>query len=128
MMGVEFSQVLPFGIGFGVFIGTILFCLRLIPHKVITNSVVFQDKETFLSRLKLALAKVSYHSKSETDKLWMWEYKGGDFWEGRLVLENISIQIEESSATITGPKSVIETLQQELSEKHFVVMTNDPTS
>lgn len=66
-MGLDFGQVLAVGIWGGVAFGLIFGLVTAFLTKAVTISAGFQDKETFLSRLNVALAEIGYHPHSQTE-------------------------------------------------------------
>lgn len=110
MRGMEFGQVLSVGrwggIGFGLSFGFVTAFLM----KAVTISMTFQDKKAFLSRLNVALAEIGYHPKSQTESFLT--YKPS--LQAGLLTGKISIQIEDTSATIVGPNTYIKNCKNSL--------------
>lgn len=95
------------GIAFGLLFGLIMAFFM----KAITLSMTFKDKETFLSQLNVALAEIGYHPQSQTGNFLT--YKPS--FQAGLLAGRISVQIEQSSATVVGPSTYIKKLQKRIS-------------
>lgn len=108
---LEFGQVfLRVGIWGGIAFGLLFGFAMAFFVKAVTISVTFQDKKTFLSRINLALAEMGYHPQSQNENFLT--YKPS--FQAGLLAGNISVSIENSSATIVGPNSYIKKLQKRL--------------
>ncbi len=110
MMGLEFGQVLRVGIWSGIAFGLLFGFVMAFFMKAITISVAFQDKESFLSRLNVALAELGYHPQSQTETFLT--YKPS--FQAGLLAGKISVQIEQSSATIVGPLTYLKKLRKRI--------------
>ncbi len=110
MMGWEFGQVLRVGIWGGIAFGLLFGFVMAFFVKAVTISVAFQDKEAFLQRLNVALAELGYHPQSQTKTFLT--YKPS--FQAGLLAGKISVQIEQSSATIVGPSTYLKKLQKRI--------------
>ena len=110
MMGLEFGQVLRVDIWVGIAFGLLFGFVMAFFMKAVTTSVTFQDKKVFLSRLNVALAEIGYYPQSQTESFFT--YKPS--FQAGLLAGKISVQIENSSATIVGPNTYIKKLQKRL--------------
>ena len=107
----SFKEVLPTTFWFGPFFGLIFVILRLTVGKIVEESIPFESKEDFLSRLKTVFDEVQYRQKSETDEVSEWTCVDGV----SLHLGSVFVKLGDDSATIVGPKTVVKRLTRELS-------------
>ncbi|MBC8175385.1 MAG: RDD family protein [Candidatus Marinimicrobia bacterium] len=110
MMDLEFESVLHLGIWYGIAFGLLFGFLMAFPFKAVTISETYQDKNAFLARLNIALAKIGYHTQSQTEIFTT--YKPSI--QAGLLSGKISVQIEDSSCTIVGPEIHIKKLKKQL--------------
>lgn len=80
--------------------------------KAVTISVTFQDKKAFLSRLNVVLAEIGYHPESQAESFLTYK----PVHQSRLFDINISVQIDDNSATIVSPNAYIKKLQKWLQQ------------
>lgn len=109
-MGLDFGQVLAVGIWGGVAFGLIFGFVTAFFTKAATISADFQDKETFLSRLNVALAEIGYHPQSQTETFFT--YKPS--FQAGLLSGKISVQLEHGSAMIVGPSTYVKKLRKRI--------------
>src|SRR5207244_3364787 len=94
------------GIAFGFFSGFMMaFSLR-----AITISIKFEDRETFLSKLRTALAKIGYHPDTQVGA----EFVFKPSFRAGLFASSISIELEHGLATIVGPATHVKRLLKRL--------------
>ncbi|MBI4801205.1 MAG: hypothetical protein HY796_01660 [Elusimicrobia bacterium] len=115
IMGVGFGQSLHnviismcFGLVFVLSIGVGM----AFTMKAITVPVTFQDRKAFLSRLNVVLAEIDYHPVSQIGSFLT--YKPS--FQAGLLAGNISVQIDDNSATMVGPSCYIKKLQKWLQQ------------
>jgi hypothetical protein len=106
--GVDFRQILDVYIWFGIFFGLLLGGITAFFMKAYKVMVWYQDQEAFLAQLNIAAAELGYHPSVQTDT---WLTFTPPIPTGLLSGE-ISVMLDQGSATITGPATYVKKLQK----------------
>jgi hypothetical protein len=106
--GVDFRQILDVYIWFGLFFGLLLGVIIAFFMKAYRVMVRYQDREAFLAQLNIAVRELGYHPSVQTDA---WLTFTPPIPTGLLSGE-ISVMIDQGSATITGPATYVKKLQK----------------
>lgn len=106
-----FSEILPFGLGAGLFFGIFFGLTMGFFVKGETISIKTPDQRQFVSRLKAAMAELGYNRGERNGDCWTFKpsVKAG------LAAGRISIQFMEDKAVLVGPKMYLEKLRKRLS-------------
>ena len=110
-----FRSVLPFGIAFGVLTAAVGVYLRTVPFKIVTDSLPFDDRETFLSRLDRSLEMAGYaatsESESDSDDLRVFECAQS---LDSLYKRNVTVRLADGTAILVGPKASLKRVRKAL--------------
>jgi len=98
--------------GIGAWVGFILFVSIILAFAGMkgTLSVPVSDRNNFLQRINAAITGLRYRPLSQTENLLI--YKPPVI--GGLLAEKISVQLEQGSAIITGPRGLLKKIEQRL--------------
>jgi hypothetical protein len=111
----SFLSVLPFGIALGVLLAAVGVYLRTVPFKLVTGSLPFDNRETFLFKLDRALQKAGYvpkaESESDSDDLRVFECAQS---LDSLYKRNITVELGDDTASLVGPKASLKRVRKAL--------------
>lgn len=107
IMSIILPVIVLFDVGFGLVFGF----LMAFAHKASTISINFQNRDTFLPRLTTAINELGFRPESQSQNTFI--YKGTGLRE-KLYNPLISVQIEQTSATIVGPAVYVRKLQRKV--------------
>jgi len=110
MMGMDFGQVLRIGIWTGIAFGLSFGFVMAFFMKADTISIHIQDQGAFMARLNVGLAELGYHPESRTENFLTFKPS----FQAGLLAGRISVQIEQSSATIVGPSAYVKKMQKRI--------------
>jgi len=110
LVGDPFEQVLPIGFWFGPLMGLFMTIMRFTTGRIVEDSITYDGKEDFPTRLKSAFDKVKYRLETENGNVSEWKCVG-DGWD-QLILDNVTVQLGDASAIVIGPKSVVKKLKE----------------
>jgi hypothetical protein len=111
----EWLAIMAAGVGAGVVVGVgfglLLGFLNAFNYKSSTISVSFQDGDEFFRRLEAAIKELGFRPEAKSQKTFI--YKRTAFRE-KLMKPRISVQMEQTSATIVGPAGYIGKLRKKI--------------
>jgi hypothetical protein len=109
-----FGEILPIGFWFGPVMGLVMGIQRFTAGKVIEIKLPIENAEDFPLKVEEAMEKIGYKLESETGVTSKWRSSGNMNHTAMdaLILSNIVIEIQDSSATISGPKVVVNKLSE----------------
>jgi len=115
MRGESFADVLPFGLGAGMFFGLFFGITMAFFLRGATATVFVSDRNAFVSRLNVATSQLGYNPATQTEDFFT--YKPS--FQAGLAAGRISVQLFERRAVIVGPKMYVKKLLRRLASESF---------
>lgn len=106
-----FGEILPYGIGCGLWFGVLFGLTMAFFLRGETVSLEAGDKRDFISRLNVATAQLGYNPASESEDFLT--YKPS--MQAGLAAGRISVQLQGGRAVIVGPRMYVRKLRGRLS-------------
>lgn len=106
----SFGEILPFGLGAGLFFGLFFGLTMAFFLKGETTTVEVRDVKGFVSRLNVAMSQLGYNPASQTEDFFTFKPS----FQAGLAAGRISVQLQEGQAVIVGPKMYIKKLLKRL--------------
>ena len=108
--GLSFGQVLPLGLGGGVFFGLFFGLTMAFFLKGKTADIDYSDKKGFVARLNVAMSQLGYNPATQSEDFLT--YKPS--FQAGLAAGRISVQLHEDHAIIVGPRTYVKKLVHRL--------------
>lgn len=105
-----FGEILPFGLGAGLFFGLFFSLAMAFFLKGETATVEIADKKEFISWLNVALSELGYYPTTQFEDLLT--YKPS--FQAGLAAGRISVQLRDGRAVVVGPKMYVKKLLMRL--------------
>ena len=110
MLQRSFGQLLPIGVGVGLFFGVSFGLTMAFFLKGKTATVAVAEPKGFVNRLNVAISQLGYNPATQTEDFFT--YKPS--FQAGLAAGRIAVQLREGRAVIVGPKMYVEKLLQRL--------------
>jgi hypothetical protein len=110
-VGDPFLQVLPVGFWLGPLLGLIMSTLRFTLGWVVEDSISYNNKEDFLTKLKIAFQSERYRLLNENGNSSRWTCT--EAFEG-IIFGDVTVQLEDASAIVVGPRGVVRGVKRRL--------------
>jgi hypothetical protein len=115
IQGVSITEVLPFGLGAGMFFGLFFGLTMAFFLKGETATVFVSDRKAFVSRLNVATSQLGYNPATQTEDFFT--YKPS--FQAGLAAGRIAVQLFERRAVVVGPKIYVKKLLRRLASESF---------
>ena len=112
MLQRSFGELLPVGVGVGLFFGVSFGITMAFFFKGKTAAVAVAEPKGFVKRLNVSLSQLGYHPATQTEDFFT--YKPS--FQAGLAAGRIAVQLQEGQAVIVGPKMYVEKLLQRLAD------------
>ena len=106
----SFGEILPFGLGAGLFFGLFFGLTMAVFLKGETATVEVRDAKGFISRLNVAMSQLGYNPATQTEDFLT--YKPS--FQAGLAGGRLSVQLQEGQAVIVGPRMYVKKLLKRL--------------
>ena len=108
--GVDFRKILDVYIWFGILFGLLLGCIVAFFMKATKIMVFFQTREAFLAKLNAVTRELGYYPNLQMEDFLTFTPPIST----SLLSGEISVQVDQGSATIIGPATYVKKLQKRL--------------
>jgi hypothetical protein len=109
----SFGEILPFGLGAGLFFGIFFGLAMAFFLQGETATVEVADKKGFISRLNIAMSQLGYNPATQTDDFFT--YKPS--FQAGLAAGRMSVQLQDGQAVVVGPKMYVNKLLKRLATR-----------
>lgn len=114
LIGDPFKQVVLIGFWFGPIMGIFITIMRFTRGKMVEETFIYDGKEDYKRRIKTILERLKYKLEKENENKLEWKYNGGEF--DLQLSGNITVQLNDNTAIVIGPKIIVKKLKEFLNK------------
>jgi uncharacterized protein (DUF1501 family) len=112
MLQRSFGELLPVGVGVGLFFGVSFGLTMAFFLKGKTATVAVAEPKGFVNRLHVAMSQLGYHPATQIEDFFTY----APSFQAGLAAGRMAVQLQEGQAVIVGPKMYVEKLLQRLGQ------------